>query len=309
LACRSRAKKRKEKKRMSKKSRPDSGSPVTRREREKRMKSAYYAAVKYHEELGEPFEVEYTKGRRTLTSRLMVKTFKKGTISNKGMNFIKTIKRKIIKNEAHRKIPKKTREELGLQYLFFNKEYMGQSLKNVIELDLTAAYWDAAYKMGIIDKADYYHGLSLKKTERLAALGSLARVVKVRKFDGKKYLRAQTKDNSEQTRHVWFAISNEIDKVMRKCAVALKDQLVFYWIDALFFIKTGQNKKLVSGIIKKAGYQSKFVKIEEVHLGADRARAWSMEKGEIIDKQRGIPMRFFAYDVKNDELFKIWKKK
>lgn len=294
---------------MSKK-RKDSGKRIlTRQEREKRFKSAFYAAAKYHEELGMPFTVEYTHGRRTLKSAIMNENFTKGTISRPGMNFIKSVKNRIIKSEVMDKIPRKSKEELGLQYLFFNKKYMHQELTNVIELDLTAAYWDAAYKLGIIDKKDYYQGLGMKKTERLAALGSLARVLKVREFDGKKYGRAIIKDNSDNTRHIWFAISNEVDKVMKKCAKALGDQLVFYWIDALFFIKTEENKKLVQDIIKKAGYKSKFIKIEKVYLGKDRAKAWSKEKGEHIDKANGLPMRFFAYDVENADLFKIWKKK
>jgi hypothetical protein len=294
---------------MSKKSRPDSGPDISRKEREKRMKSAFYAAAKYHEDLGVPFYVDYTHGRRTIVSKLMKETFNNGRITKKGMNFIKTVKHKMIKEGVPEKVKRKSREELGLQYLFFNKKFLGQTLTNVIELDLSNAYWDAAYKMNAISKEDYYKGLGLPKVERLAALGSTARTLKRRTFDGKKWSKAVVLDNSEATRHIWFAISNRIDKVMKSCARELKDQLVFYWIDALFFINTKKNRDLVQSIIKKAGYQSKFVKIIKVELGQDRAKAWSKEKGEYLDKETGIPMRFFAYHIENSDLFKIWKKK
>lgn len=277
----------------------------TRKEREKRVKSAFYRYRKFLEEMQVPFVVEYTHGRRTVKSKLGERSFSVGKISMRGMNFIKTIKNHILKAESFSKIPVATKQEFGLQYLLFNKKYMHQKLTKVTELDLKSAYWDAAYKMGLIDKADYFHGLRMSKVERLASLGTLARVLKQRTFDGKKYSKAKYLDKSENSRHVWFAISNEIDRVMKKCAKELKDQLIFYWIDALFFIDTPANRKLVQEKIKECGYKAAFVKISFVELKTERAYAYSPEKGDHIDPVTGLRMRFFSYNIKKAEQFKI----
>jgi hypothetical protein len=278
---------------------------VSKIEKRKRFKSAYGRYVKFLENSGIPFEVEYTHGRRTVKSELGTQSFVRGNISKKGMNFIKVIKNKILKSGVVEKIPKKTQKELGLQYMQFNKKYIGTEFKKgkIIELDLNSAYWDAAYKLGVIAKDDYFKGLSYGKVERLASLGTLAKYSKRRVFDGKKYHKSELVDGSENTRHVWFAISNEVDQVMQKCLKALKDEAVFYWVDALFFMNNKENKEKLKKIIDKSGFKFKTIKIDNVKLMEERVIVLSKDKGELIDKNTGLPMRFFCYDINNESLF------
>jgi len=266
-------------------------------------KSDFFDYVKFMEEIREPFRIEYTNGMYQIFSALHGKReFKNGTISMKGMNFIKTIKNRIIKSEIIEKIPKKTPKELGLKYLLFNDHYMGKTMDNIIELDLNSAYWKSAYKLGIISKKDYYKGLQQPKLERLASLGSLAKTVRVREFNGRKYSKVTIKNDSQDTRHVWFAISSEVDKLMLKCAKELKDQFVFYWVDALFFIDTPENRKKVQSMVKEAGYDSKFIKILFAKFDPDSAKVWSKEKGK-LDPEHNAKKRFFCYDINNKEQF------
>lgn len=269
------------------------------------FKKDFFEYIKFLQEMDLKFKVEYTHGRYSVISPLGISDFKKGNISNKGMNFIKSQKTRIINSGITEKIPMKTPEELGLKYIWFNKKYMGQNLTNIIELDLNSAYWQAAYKLNIITKKDFYKGLAYPKVERLASLGSLARTIRVREWTGKRWLRSYAKAGfeSDDTRHVWFALCNEVDKLMRKCAKELGDDFLFYWIDALFFTNTKENKEKLGAIIKKAGYKFKFIKIKNVIMESDSAKVYSKDKGK-IDAGSGLKLRFFCYDINNNSLFK-----
>ncbi len=233
---------------------------------------------------------------------------------------------------------------------------MGKNMTGIIEVDKDKAYWSASYKLGIISKEIYDKGIEITKNtkdgderkakiSRLVALGTLAKEVKRREFNGDSYLRPKTIDDSSETKHIWHHICSEVDTVMRQCMKRLRSNFVFYWTDAIFLIPDRDNEEMVKKVIEEYGYTSKTVINAWYEFRPDACYVISKEKGRYIDDnqikkldlewakkkvdlksllelpenkplpndkilkkiiQKKLKMRNFCYAITNEE---IWKKR
>ena len=68
-------------------------------------------------------------------------------------------------------------------------------------------------------------------------------------------------DDSSETRHIWDAISFEVDKCMIACANELGKDFYLYWTDAIFFKNTRENLKKVKEIAGNHGFSGKIIPI------------------------------------------------
>lgn len=138
-----------------------------------------------------------------------------------------------------------------------------QRRKNVVEVDINQAYWDAALRLGFISKKVYRKAEETEKKYRLMALGSLASsydVYVVKKGGEPKYL---YKQEDKRLKSYFFSCCLEIDLLMREIYRELQQYCYAYWVDAVFV-----EKSLVpaaQSIISDFGYGSKVKELGCFH--------------------------------------------
>jgi len=120
----------------------------------------------------------------------------------------------------------------------------------IVEVDISKAYWHLALNMGIISDKTYKKGMELKKLERLSVLGAIATTRKVYEFDGEntKYLELQY---NKALKPIWFLISHKLGLIMEEAIKCIgPEYFVFFWVDA-FFVKESKRRELERFIISK----------------------------------------------------------
>lgn len=110
---------------------------------------------------------------------------------------------------------------------------------DVIEVDVKAAYWSIAYQKGYISEEIYNKAEQVNKMDRLIALGSLATVRNVYRFDGQKVYGFAPTVN-EKTRSYFFDVARELDLLMKSVFKQLEYAILWYWVDAFFLRKDAQ---------------------------------------------------------------------
>lgn len=108
---------------------------------------------------------------------------------------------------------------------------------DIIEIDINNAYWNTALKMGVISEKTYEKGLNeMTKIDRLVSLGSLATIVNVYQYNpDKKAFEIREPRVNEFTRNIFFNIAKNVGDIINSIfEKAGKNNIVFYWVDALF---------------------------------------------------------------------------
>lgn len=263
-----------------------------------------------------PHTIKYVGRSHKLSSPIGTYEYVNDVISKRGMGFIKKVGSHILSKKTHKKIPKIDYRGLGLVRI--NVDGVKEEVyRNVVEVDLNKAYWVAAYRLGIIDHDLYNKGLEkngkdfvYNKVELLASIGTMAKRVKERKFNGKKYLKSKVLIDSSQTKHIWDAVSYEVDKCMRNCMLSLGEDFYFYWTDAVFFRRTEKNIKKVQDLILANGFESKIVDISYISKKGDDIMVWakknhSKAKKPIRDADGNFGRTFVYIHSKNSIIEEI----
>lgn len=261
----------------------------------------------YLEDNGIPFVMEYTSRTYKIKSELGDMVFSTEEIGKRGMNFIQQVRHYVNKNDIASVIPNIDYTVLGLKRFIYTDKAKQGIHKGIIEFDLDKAYWKSALNIGVIDEAMYLKGIEkrLTKVELLASLGSLAKMKFRRVFDGKKYKRSVIIDDSSETRHIWDAISFEVDKCMLECAERLGQDFFFYWTDAIFFYDRPMNRELVQAVADMFGFSGKFIELKYIEGGEKSITAWTEKmKGNAKTPKRdadGNYGRHFTTEISFDK--------
>ena len=128
-----------------------------------------------------------------------------------------------------------------------------------VEIDITAAYPHAAYKLGIISKEtlEKITAPDVSKTVRLQLIGSLASRQKITHYEGRKVVGDEYKE--KPTRHLFFWIASEIGNVCKKILQEFPEAY-FFWVDAIFCPPS-----IAEEIIKRFEYYGYTVKTKPLH--------------------------------------------
>lgn len=260
-----------------------------------------------HVEQGIPFTMKLTNQRTEIKSKLGHYMNKESEFPTKELNFIKSVKQYIIKNELYNIIPDyfKTEEAKSeIKYYSYNNKFKsGQVVHKCIEVDMKSAYWEMLFKLLPLPKKMYEKGNLVSKKSRLAAVGSCAKVVEKIEFDGEKYIEEPLK-RSEQTEHVWNAICFEVGKIMSQVAKECGKDFIFFWVDAMF-VETKSLEK-VKKIFSEHGFRysvdpCKYVKFNDNNLIVKGKGKWVEVDGELYYSTE----REFPYKPKGvDDIFK-----
>ena len=135
------------------------------------------------------------------------------------------------------------------QYYYFSEslreiEKFGGSyheFKNVIELDITSAYYQAAFNLGYISKEFFDRCKSIPKPWRLRLIGSIATAKDVFTYEKGKMVNHIVKKN-KKNRRMWGNIVAYVDSCMAGVKDIIGKDFLFYWVDGIFMTTEHSNK-------------------------------------------------------------------
>ena len=174
-------------------------------------------------------------------------------------------------------------------YIHFYDLFKAPSSEEIIcKIDVKSAYWTYALKKGIITK---YTDETLKKDfdgcpistvkgARLKALGSLATTKIVRKYKDGKFDEDSEEIIIEPTKPLYMEICRGVDKLMRECAEAIPEGVIYYYWDCIFASK--EHSQEVYEFMKHKDYDVTIneTRLEYVEIGR-QGWLFSIEDGKI----------------------------
>lgn len=253
--------------------------------------------------------ITYTNRTFKVVSKLGTRVFMSGEISKRGLGFMQTVLAHVKNKVSTLQHLNLDYQKLGLVRMVFNSSLQTGRYSNVIEMDIDKAYWNAAYKLGVLNDEIYNRGLKNKysKVELLACLGGLAKDKRMREWNGKRYGKAIQVADCSDTKFLWDAISFEIDKCMKNCADELKDNFYYYWTDAIFLKNTESNTSIIESVLHKHGFSCKKIDLEYISVieSDKQVLAFSKEnkshaKDPIRDEQGNYGRIFTMLTVKEE---------
>lgn len=239
-----------------------------------------------------PFVFKASKSRCYLNSDAGRYMTDSNLLPMEEVHFIKEVKDYIMKEQLYKNFKKVKKK--NIKYFMYNSNLGSNTpAKNCYEVDLKSAYWEMAFKEGLL-RPDIYEKAEKKnpdtgrpfigKLTRLACIGSLARQLTIYEWDGKKETR--WRENSPITAHLWDHICLKVSKVMQKAAKASKNDFMFFWVDAAF-VSSKKGRDAVMKSFKKSGYDFKIKLIDKIEVIHEPTR--DVIKISDSDGKREIP--------------------
>jgi len=195
-------------------------------------------------------------------------------LKGKELGFLSTVRRDA--KDYFRKNGQSEVNRSNIAYTYLNNLPVGH-YENMVEIDISAAYWNCAFNLGIITKSTFDKGLTISKMGRLVALGALASNKACFVFDGKelklvgynKKIKAvfdknkmeviSETDKDSSLAFLFFQISFEIGIVIKdvynKLNAIKTDGCIGFWVDAVFVDKELAFQAVE--IINSHGYECK----------------------------------------------------
>ncbi len=199
--------------------------------------------------------------------------FSNKLISMRDLGFIGRCKDDVIKNSEILHIP----ERHPIFYKIYPMKY-GHYCE-LYEIDISSAFWDTAFREGIISERIFLQGETVKKDVRLMAFGAAATVRRTFDFDGRQYVSAGEEVN-DAGRRAYFYVASRVVSAMREVCEAIPGQACLYWVDAI--VCTPQYKDYVCGRLFSQGWQIKTKRLTDCRhfLEKGAAKVWAVTEAE-----------------------------
>lgn len=195
--------------------------------------------------------------------------------------------------------------------------------RDIWEIDLTAAYWNLAYKYKYITKEIYHIGLNLdmegnpippkknkwgginnhvSKMARLIALGNLAKTKTLFYFDGVQYQKPKS-ERSEDTENYFFKVSSETDSIMKMLSMIAGNDYLFYWVDAIY-VRSEKAKNMVCDYItNEIGMNFKITKIFKLLKTSTYVMVW--DEDNVNEDGDYLPRPYIFKPIKNKDIKRV----
>lgn len=170
--------------------------------------------------------------------------------------------RSIIKDLTNNPLAKEVASQTWPKQNFDSKRgWEAKKCKAVINLDITKAYATCLLNANLISQRTFNFLNSLKKHERLPAVGMIAKrsiVYRYRQGECVSY----GLDTGEW-HNIFMYIIWQVNEVMQRCAHAAGDYFTFYWVDGIFIDHKIDKQRLanVEQILQDAGFAYKYEKV------------------------------------------------
>ena len=216
--------------------------------------------------MGIPYTMKHGTYTTILESELGKHKFVVNTYSNK----VFIARNKILKDIKESQIAKDImNSEHETANFGMNDNIKDISENNVLNIDISSAYVYAIYNCGIITKPTFDYLQTMKKKERLPALGMLASAYTKFYFEKGKVVKYEA--FRQPTAQIFFKLIQEINDVMEECAWILGEDYIFHWVDGIFFKKTTSVKKInqVEKILQDMDFPYKYEGVEKFKMRKD----------------------------------------
>jgi hypothetical protein len=144
----------------------------------------------------------------------------------------------------------------------------------IINIDITSAYATCLLNSKLISKETYLFLQKIPKTERLPAMGMLARNQLIINFE--KGEPVSNERFTADTAQIFFYIISEINKMMQTVMQMAGDHFLFYWVDGVF-LKQDIPVKLLDQIENVFLHKNYAVKYESV-----KDLEWKREEDSVV---------------------------
>lgn len=199
------------------------------------------------------FTNEIIWGKKSYIFSLLDK--KKQTAFKKGMFLFgmvrKDVNKYLLTNNV--RLPKKYNQ------IEYNNDINLELFNKVTGTDLNHAYWRIAYNLGIITELTYLKGLPDDfKSVRLAALSTLGAEKKYKIIkNGKVTYDIKTIAGNKELQDVYKLIRFTCYRYMNQVKKILGKDFLCYKTDAIYYIDTRQNRKIVKDFFEKKNLLTK----------------------------------------------------
>ena len=148
------------------------------------------------------------------------------------------------------------------------------SWNKIINIDITSAYATCLLNSKLISKETYLFLQKIPKTERLPAMGMLARNQLIINFEKGEPI--SNERFTADTAQIFFYIISEINKMMQTVMQMAGDHFLFYWVDGIF-LKQDIPVKLLDQIENVFLHKNYSVKYESV-----KDLEWKREEDSVV---------------------------
>ena len=136
------------------------------------------------------------------------------------------------------------------------------SYKTVLNLDITSAYPYCLFINKLISQDTFNYLMALPKSERLPAIGMIAKKSVWIDYSNGKASNWDVKTG--EYANIFFFVIQQITDLMAWAADIAGDDFLFYWVDGIFLKPTISKKKLeqITGIFAEQGYYYKYENVK-----------------------------------------------
>jgi hypothetical protein len=136
------------------------------------------------------------------------------------------------------------------------------SYKTVLNLDITSAYPYCLFINKLISQDTFNYLMALPKSERLPAIGMIAKKSVWIDYNNGKASNWDVKTG--EYANIFFFVIQQITDLMAWAADIAGDDFLFYWVDGIFLKPTISKKKLeqITGIFAEQGYYYKYENVK-----------------------------------------------
>lgn len=142
---------------------------------------------------------------------------------------------------------------------YFEQNLKSELINKVVNFDITKAYPTILFADGFISEKTFNYLCKVNKSERLAAIGMLARKKNITTFENGKPIK--TFVDRKETSEYFFYLVDKTNKIIREIRENVKLRFLFSWVDGIYFEYSNENDlfaatKTVNEICEK--YNLKF---------------------------------------------------
>lgn len=188
----------------------------------------------------QPFVIKMTMNTKRIIAPDAKIMLSESHLSGRELGFLRRVKSEA---EFYRDFLCKNRsvDRSNIRYVKLDSVPRG-TYRDYIELDINRAYWETAYRMGVISQSTYNNADKYSKRVRLIALGALATGRIDMMFDGVELTEIESeKEASEDTSFIFFKIAYAVGVAVNSIYLNLNEiepgGCLGYWVDAVFVKK------------------------------------------------------------------------
>lgn len=209
------------------------------------------------------FKQDFVFENSTYTAKIITKETEISFITRE-MDFSAFIAHsKIKKDIKNSEVKKPNIKPIDLDY--FEQNLQGEHLNYVLNFDLTKAYPTVLLNGGFITVETYDYLCSIGKTERLAAIGMLARKKNIIEYEKGLPKAGSLKIDRKETSEYFYYCIQQTTNIITEIKENVKNRFLFTWVDGIYF-ETCTNEDLNFAIetVKKICTKHKILFTHEI---------------------------------------------